>query len=309
MKYTNKHLKESYRYIQVVFYISMVGLVLGTILLLSGFICAKRQMDNIKPLEDVLSGQSNNANKTAYIEIIKVPEKISEDKYEEYYLVTTNNDTYISGMQAEQFQALKKEVEENGEARLEGFTKVIIDKQVIEDVKKYLNEENIHIRVTKLTYGNILKEGYSVNLILGGILALFSAPPVLYEKNKLKKQYNNPQAQRIDEECNHKDAIWLGEYQVYLTNNFIVTTYNGISAIDIRTVIEVNLFDTFKDNRTIRRLEGRTIDNKTIKIYETSQMINDIYEEEINYLNDIFSRRNINFKCGIETYEEGEYED
>ena len=99
MKYTNKHLKNSYRFNQVAFYISFVGFVIGTFILAFGFIRANIQMDNIRPLEEVLTGHANPANKVAYIDIIKVPEKISEDKYETYYLVTTEKATYISGMQ------------------------------------------------------------------------------------------------------------------------------------------------------------------------------------------------------------------
>ena len=165
MKYTNKHLKNSYKFEMLCLYIGLIVLTLSTFLLAFGFIRSKQQMDNISPLKKVLTEHSNPANKTAYIDIIKVPEKISEDKYEIYYLVTTAEDTYISGMQKEQFETLKKDVEKNGTARLEGLTKVITDEQVKKDVKNHLNEDNIHIHVTKLTYANILKEGYLVNLV------------------------------------------------------------------------------------------------------------------------------------------------
>ena len=79
MKYTNKHLKNSYRFYQVAFYISFVGFVIGTFILAFGFIRANIQMDNIRPLEEVLTEQSNHANKVAYIDIIKVPEEYEED--------------------------------------------------------------------------------------------------------------------------------------------------------------------------------------------------------------------------------------
>ena len=305
MKYTNKHLKESYKYSRGWFYIGVISFAIGIVLLLFSFVCAKKQMDNINTLENVLSEQSNSANKIVYIEIIEVPKKISEDEYEGYYLVITDNNTYISGMQEEQFEALKKEVEENGRARLEGFTKVIIDEHVIDDVEKYLKDEHIHIRVTELTYGNILKEGYIVNLILGGIFAIVGVGLLLSGNRGLKK-YKNPQAQRIDEECNHKDAIWLNEYKIYLTNSFVVSTYDGISAIDIGTVVEVNLFDTIKDNNTITMLECRTNENKTFELYGTDYPGGCIYEEDIRYLEDVFRSRNINFNCRIETCDDEE---
>lgn len=78
MKYTNKHLKDSYKGIVWLLWISAVIFVGGVVLLTFGFVGAKKQMGNIRPLETVLSGEGNHANKAAYIEITKVPQKISE---------------------------------------------------------------------------------------------------------------------------------------------------------------------------------------------------------------------------------------
>ena len=308
MKYTNKHLKNSYKFEMLCLYIGLIVLTLSTFLLAFGFIRSKQQMDNISPLKKVLTEHSNPANKTAYIDIIKVPEKISEDKYEIYYLVTTAEDTYISGMQKEQFETLKKDVEKNGTARLEGLTKVITDEQVKKDVKNHLNEDNIHIHVTKLTYANILKEGYLVNLVLGGIIFLPSIISIIINIFALKK-YKNPQAKLIDKECNHKDSIWLNDYQIYLTNNFIVTTYEGISAIDLKSVKEVHLFDTVNANKNIRILEVIITDNTIIKIFESNFMVDYIYEEDFNYLKDIFDKKNITFKCDITIDPEEDYDE
>ena len=74
----------------------------------------KRKMDYVRPFEQVLQEESHPANQTAYIDIIRVPEKLAENKYEGYYLVTTAEGSYIVGMQPEQFVNLKQRVEENG---------------------------------------------------------------------------------------------------------------------------------------------------------------------------------------------------
>ena len=66
------------------------------------------------------------------------------------------------------------------------MTNVIIDEQVIENVSEYLNEKHIQLRVTKLNYIGILKEGYIVNLILGG----------LYSNSELNG-YKNSQAKKL----------------------------------------------------------------------------------------------------------------
>ena len=124
MKYTNEHIKESYFPYKVLLYIFSIVLVLGIMLVLWGLIATGNQKNNVAPLEDVLNQYSNPANKTAYLEIIEVLQKIAEDKYEGYYLVRTKTGTYISGMQEEQYATLKEELEEKGKSKLEGMTKI-----------------------------------------------------------------------------------------------------------------------------------------------------------------------------------------
>ena len=308
MKYTNSHLKAAYRIYLIVLYIGIVCLIFGTFLLGFGFMKTKMQLDSVQPLENVLQEKSNHANKTAYIEIIRIPQKISEDKYESYYLVTTETNTYISGMQSEQFEVLKHEVEQNGKARLEGMTKVIIDDKVKEDVKQYIGNEYIQIRVTELTYGSILKEGYIVNLILGGITSLISLL-LIYKNAYALGKYRNPKAKLIDEECNQKDAIWLNAYCIYLTKNFLVTLYNErITAIETETICEAKLFHELKQNLTYRTLEIKTLENEKIVVSEMLEQNSFIDEEEINYLDDIFRKKNIKFSCEIESYNYDEEE-
>lgn len=280
----------------------------GIFLLGFGFVKAKVQLDSVKPLENVLQERFGHANKTAYIEIIRVPQKISEDKYESYYLVETETDTFISGMQSEQFDVLKHEVEQNGKARLEGMTKVIVDDNVKEDVNEYAGDEFIHIRVTKLTYGNILKEGYSVNLILGGIISIVSLF-IVWKNLCALGRYKNPNAKLIDEECNQKDAIWLNAFSIYLTKNYLVALFNeSIEAIDVKTICEAKLYDKPKGNQIYRILEITTLENEKIAVSEALEQNGFIYEEEIKYLSDIFRSKNIDFICEAylhDCYDEG----
>ena len=108
MKYTNKHIKEEYKFNQIWRTIGMILLVIGIFLVGFGLIQTKRKMDYVRPFEQVLQEESHPANQTAYIEIIQVPEKLAENKYEGYYLVTTAEESYIVGMQPEQFAYLTK---------------------------------------------------------------------------------------------------------------------------------------------------------------------------------------------------------
>lgn len=111
---------------------------------------------------------------------------MAENKYEGYYLVTTAEESYIVEMQPEQFVDLKQRVEENGTARVEGMTKVVIDENVKTIVSAYINHKFIAIRMTKLTYGKILKEGYFVNLDIGGILILIGISMVFIQVRAIK---------------------------------------------------------------------------------------------------------------------------
>ncbi len=302
MKYTNSHLKDACRIYLIVFYLGIVCFMLGIFILGFGFIKTKIQLEGVQSLESVLQGDFNHANKTAYIEITQIPQKISEDEYESYYLVTTETNTYISGMQDQQFTDLSHEVEQNGRARLEGMTKVIIDEKVKEDVKQYIENEYLHIRVTELTYGSVLKEGYIVNLILGGIIGLVSLLIVCRYGYVLGKQ-NHPKAKLIDDECNQEDAIWLNEYRIYLTKSFLVTLhYGNINAIDIKTIREARLYDKFKCNQTYRILELKTLENEEIVVSENLTVNDYMDEEEINYLYHVFCQKEIEFVCEVESY-------
>ena len=98
MKYTNKHIKEEYKLNQIGRTIGMILLVIGILLVGFGMIQTKRKMDYVRPFELVLQEESNPANQTAYIDIIRVPEKLAENKYEGYYLVTTAEESYIVEM-------------------------------------------------------------------------------------------------------------------------------------------------------------------------------------------------------------------
>ena len=89
MKYTNKHIKEEYKLNQIGRTIGMILLLIGIFLVGFGMIQTKRKMDYVRPFEQVLQEESNPANQTAYIDIIRIPEKLAENKYEGYYLVTT----------------------------------------------------------------------------------------------------------------------------------------------------------------------------------------------------------------------------
>ena len=97
MKYTNKHIKEEYKFNQMWRTIGMILLLIGIFLVAFGLIQTKRKMDCVRPFEQVLQEEANPANQTAYIDIIQVPEKLAENKYEGYYLVTTAEESYIVG--------------------------------------------------------------------------------------------------------------------------------------------------------------------------------------------------------------------
>lgn len=301
-KFKNKHLKAVTLPSQAMFCIGIIGAAFGIFILCFGLIRAGWQFNHGKELSKVLSEESNPANKTAYIDIIAVPEKISENEHEGYYLVVTEDGSYISGMQEEQLEVLKEAVEANGQTRLYGMTKVVLDEAVKKAAEQYLNENNIHIRVTDFTYAGILKEGYIVNLILGIIFALGFGMLIICENRELEK-YRNPQWKLIDEECCQKDAIWFREYEMYLTKNYIVTTGADITAIGIDSIMEVNLFESEETAQII--LEGTLLDESKVTIWTDCQT-GRMYEEDVRYLEDIFRKKNIDFKCRIEGLPEEE---
>ena len=304
MKYTNKHIKEQYKFNQIWRTIGMFFLVIGIFLVGFGMIQTKKKMDYVRPFEQVLQEESNPANQTAYIDIIRVPEKLAENKYEGYYLATAAEESYIVEMQPEQFADLKQRVEENGTARVEGMTKVVIDENVKKIVSEYINHKFIAMRMTKLTYGKILKEGYFVNLDIGGILILIGIFMVLIQVRAIAK-YRHPLAEQIDEECNQPDALWLYEFRIYLTKSFLVSVYGGkLTALDLAKVQIIRLFETVKGSLSVITLEVTTTEQEKITVSENNVYFFTMNEEEIAYLTEIFGKRNIEFVCEIQPEEE-----
>ena len=304
MKYTNKHIKDEYKFNQIGRTIGMILLLMGIFLVGFGMIQTKRKMDYVRPFEQVLQEESNPANQTAYIEIIQVPEKLAENKYEGYYLVTTAGESYIVEMQPEQFADLKQRVEENGTARVEGMTKVVTDENVKKIVSEYINHKFIAIRMTKLTYGKILKEGYFVNLDIGGILILIGILLVLTQVRAIEK-YRHPLAEQIDEECNQPDALWLNDFRIYLTKSFLVSVYGGkLTALDLAKVQLTRLFETVKESMNVITLEVTTTEQEKITVSENNIRFFTMDEEEIAYLTDVFGKRNIEFVCEVQPEEE-----
>lgn len=304
MKYTNKHIKEEYKFNQMWRTIGMILLLIGIFLVAFGLIQTKRKMDCVRPFEQVLQEEANPANQTAYIDIIQVPEKLAENKYEGYYLVTTAEESYIVGMQPEQFADLKQRVEENGTARVEGMTKVVTDENVKKIISEYINYKFIYICMTKLIYGKILKEGYFVNLDIGGILILIGISMVLTQVRAIKK-YRHPLAEQIDEECNQPEALWFNDFRIYLTKNFLVSVYGGkLTALDLAKVRLTRLFETVKGSMNVITLEVTTTEQEKITVSENEWSFFTMNEEEITYLTDVFGKRNIEFVCEIQPDEE-----
>lgn len=306
MKYTNKHIKEEYKLNQIGRTIGMILLLIGIFLVGFGLIQSKRKMEYVRPFEQVLQEESNPGNQTVYIDIIRVPEKLEENKYEGYYLVTTAEGSYIVGMQPEQFADLKQRVEENGTARVEGMTKVVTDENVKKIVSEYINHKFIYICMTKLTYGEILKEGYFANLDIGGILMLVGFLFVLTQMRAIGK-YRHPLAEQIDEECNQPEALWLDNFRIYLTKSFLVSVYGGkLTALDLAKVQRTRLFETVKDGLHVITLEVTTTEREEITVSEIKWSFFIMDEEEITYLTDVFGKRNIEFVCEIQPDEDEE---
>ena len=306
MKYTNKHIKEEYKLNQIGRTIGMILLLIGIFLVGFGLIQSKRKMEYVRPFEQVLQEESNPGNQTVYIDIIRVPEKLEENKYEGYYLVTTAEGSYIVGMQPEQFADLKQRVEENGTARVEGMTKVVTDENVKKIVSEYINHKFIYICMTKLTYGEILKEGYFANLDIGGILMLVGFLFVLTQVRAIGK-YRHPLAEQINEECNQPEALWLDNFRIYLTKSFLVSVYGGkLTALDLTKVQRTRLFETVKDGLHVITLEVTTTEREEITVSEIKWSFFIMDEEEITYLTDVFGKRNIEFVCEIQPDEEND---
>ena len=181
MKYTNEYIRNSYSFQMTAARVSLILVFIGAIMIAWGFADAYHKVNNRFPMEQIFDISGNQADRIAFIEINDISEKIAEDKYGTcYHLIFDSDNTYLAGMNDEQYASIKEDISNNHTSNLEGKTLLIIDKETLNIMSDYSYiGEDVYLNVGDVSYFSVLKD--RVQLIIGGVLTfLFFISAIVY---------------------------------------------------------------------------------------------------------------------------------
>ncbi len=250
MKFKNERIRKLYRSAALLTAVGAVLCLTGILFFITAFLSAEKAKSNLRPMDDILSSKGNHAAKPAYFDIDREPVKVAEAKDESYYLITNGNRHYLCGMTQESFDKVIADYN-NGNTRIEGVTKVIIDdgarKAAAAFLSEYFSESlteetiddyvgDVHIRATEITTWHLLREIYVLYIAFAVPILIFAVPVLIGGSSKLCL-YNTVSGSKgvtpkmADEQANSPDSLWLENFGVYLAPEYIIGIKNGIIAL------------------------------------------------------------------------------
>lgn len=327
MLYKNEYIRKLYSFTFGLFVVGLCLLAVGFMLLAIGFIRAGTVCGNVHPVDKVLEGSGNHAVHAVYFEITEAPQKVGSDKYETYYLISDGNEYRISGMKKSEYDEIISQLSGAGSYQLQGMTSYIIDSNAKEEIAKNASEitgqnvtvdnmddilGDVQIRYLKISYLTVLKEGYIVNLILGGMfficgLVMSAGTGAELKLSRKVKSLCGITADKIDEEANRADSIWFEHLRVYATPDMLVGctcelgNWTGQTAFkynEIKRLYGYNKFskeniiksynDTNKYCIVVEAIDGNKyfLTNVTSTAYDSGFLIG-----ELNMLREIISKK------------------
>lgn len=320
LKYTNRNIRKSYRYEAVLTVAGAVLCLIGILLFVTGFYGADKAKNNVRPIEEILSENGNHAAKPAFIEISRLPVKVAENEYEDYYLVTDGREYYISGMTEENYARIASACEASGGTRLEGVTKVIIDEEarnqiadaVSEILGKEINEESldsyvgdIHIRAVEISTKSMIKEIYILNFAFGIPILLFGIAFLIGGTKGLAGYRSITCMEEItpemlDKEANAEGSKWLSYLSIYLTPTFIAGFSEGITALRYDEIAHIyGAVQNAENARDKFSVVALAMDGREYTISEvTDGTFGWIIKEQLNTIYEVCRLHNPAMECG-----------
>ncbi|MCR5214270.1 MAG: hypothetical protein K6E10_07620 [Eubacterium sp.] len=242
MLYKNKHIKSIYSFAFTFLITGMVLFFIGGTLIIYGLIRTNQVMDQKMAYDQVLELEGNHAVHVAYFEFTEVPVKVGQDGDEGFYLLTDGKKYVIAGMKKSQYEKVLGEFMKTASYTLYGSTNYIPDKDIRKEIAENLSIElgqdinvdnmdqvvgDVQIRYTEMTYRAILKENFSPNMIVGGILAVVGA--IMFMGNfseiinfRKVQSISGISAKDIDKSACKEGAIWYPNIRVYVTPDMLV---------------------------------------------------------------------------------------
>ena len=321
MKYKNEKIRKIIGSASILTAVGAVLCAVGVLFIITAFCSADNAKDNVHSIDDILASDGNHAAKPACFEISEEPIKAADAKDETYYLITDGSEYHLCGMTQENYDRVMASYN-NGDRRIEGVTKVIIDDDAREEAAVFLSEffgekitadsmdkyvGDVHLRATEITTANLVKEIYvlyiafAVPMLLFAFFALTGGILKLSAYKNIKST-SNITCDIIDMEVNDPDSIWLDFFKVYLTPSYIIGLSDGITALRYDEIkrIFTRLLLSGSNNKLV--LKAVTLDDTEYEI-APSVYVNAFYsdlQEEKRQIYDVCGERNPSIECGTE---------
>lgn len=304
MKYTNEYIRNSYSFQMTAVRVSLILVFIGAIMIAWGFADAYHKVNNRFPMEQIFDISGNQADRIAFIEINDISEKIAEDKYGTcYHLIFDSDNTYLAGMNDEQYASIKEDISNNHTSNLEGKTLLIIDKETLNIMSDYSYiGEDVYLNVGDVSYFSVLKD--RVQLIIGGVLTfLFFIGAIVYssELNGYRKivAISDISPEELDAEANDTSSVFTNT-GIMITPSFITGTNGRLIVFKYNEIEKIRYY--YKDMNYIIEIEAT--DKKIYELYK-GRYIN---ESDVRYLFEEIKERNQSVEADGEFSDE-EYEE
>lgn len=251
-KFSNKIALKQYKKALIGLIISILLVIIGIIFWIWKDSIIKESKKNIYDLNDIIiSSEETKDYKMAYINNMVTPYKFAvyDNTTDAYYIVKDSKYLYIVYMSENTYKSLVKD-KYTSPIKLKGITKYIpsdvktlaleVYNDGLSDEKK-ITEANfndyfgdIYLDMTESnTSIAIVQFAMSVTLLFIGFICLVINLNKMKSFNKLDKE----EIKKLDDEMNRESSIYYKKFNLYLTDNYIITFSGKISTIKYSDIV------------------------------------------------------------------------
>lgn len=238
---------------------SIIGLIISILLIIIGIVfwiwknnIVKDSKKNIYNLNDIIiSNEETKDYKRAYIDNMITPYKFAvyDNTTDAYYIVKDKKYMYIVYMRENTYKSLVKDEYETP-IKIEGITKYVpsdVKALALEEYNDGLSDEE---KITESDFNDYFGDVYldmtesdisvsSLQFAVSIISLLIGFVGLIMNINKMKSfnKLDKDIIKEIDEEMNNDSSIYYKKFNLYLTENYIITFSGKMSVVKYSDIV------------------------------------------------------------------------
>ena len=238
---------------------AIIGLIISILLIIIGIVfwiwkdnIVKDSKKNIYNLNDIIiSNEETKDYKRAYIDNMITPYKFAvyDNTTDAYYIVKDKKYMYIVYMRENTYKSLVKDEYETP-IKLEGITKYVpsdVKALALEEYNDGLSDEE---KITESDFNDYFGDVYldmtesdisvaSLQFAVSIISLLIGFVGLIMNINKMKSfnKLDKDIIKELDEEMNNDSSIYYKKFNLYLTENYIITFSGKMSAVKYSDIV------------------------------------------------------------------------